>query len=343
MSWALCDYERFEYKTVLITGGTGSVGQPLTEKLLTKCPSIKKIIIYSRGENKQYKMMNSPICKQHADKLVFVIGDVTDKQRLNFVFDSYDVDYVIHAAAMRNVCMCEANPNQAVQINVGGAQNVIDCAIAHKVEQVVNLSTDKAVNPSCVYGTTKLLVEQLFNVANDRVDNQKDQYSIWTKFCSVRFGNVAGADGSVIPLFKQLIADGAKQLPIRGNNTTRFWMNVDDAIDLIVYAFTQWSTRVVIAKDLTSFYVRDLVAAIDPTVDIIEQPLLSYEKTHEVLIDETDCYSCERHGNDHEGYYYSLFRSSSTDDRNFVNPVVLSSQNAKKLTVRELQRLIAKL
>ncbi|XRK15828.1 FlaA1/EpsC-like NDP-sugar epimerase [Elusimicrobium posterum] len=199
----------FKEKAVLITGGTGSFGKMFTKTLLENYPEISRIVIFSRDEYKQFVMSNMPEFKAHKEKLRFFIGDVRDKERLYRAFEG--VDIVVHAAALKQVTTCEYNPFEAVQTNIVGAKNVIDAAIDKGVKKVVALSTDKACAPINLYGATKLCSDKLFVSGN--------VYSGpgGTKFSVVRYGNVAGSRGSVIPFFTQLIKNGATELPITDN------------------------------------------------------------------------------------------------------------------------------
>ena len=193
-------------KSILITGGTGSFGKKFTETILKDYPEIERIVIFSRDEYKQFVMSNMPEFKAHSDKLRFFIGDVRDKERLLRAFDGIDI--VIHAAALKQVPACEYNPFEAVKTNVMGAQNIIDAAIDKNVKQVVALSTDKACSPINLYGATKLCSDKLFIAGNVYAARKI------TKFAVVRYGNVAGSRGSVIPFFKNLLENGAEELPI---------------------------------------------------------------------------------------------------------------------------------
>ena len=208
-------------KTILVTGGTGSFGNEFTEYVLTHYEP-KKIIIYSRDEFKQFNMANK--FKKYKDKLRFFIGDVRDKERLYRAFDG--VDYVVHAAALKQVPSCEYNPMEAVKTNINGAMNIVDVALDCGVKRVVALSTDKAVNPINLYGGTKLVSDKLFIAANAYAGAKNVCFSI------VRYGNVAGSRGSVIPFFQNIVANGGKKLPITDYRMTRFWISLHEACSL---------------------------------------------------------------------------------------------------------------
>lgn len=208
------DDNLFTNKTILITGGTGSFGKKFTQMVLNRYPDVKKIIIYSRDEFKQFMMQNMPEFKPFEEKLRFFIGDVRDRERMMRAFDG--VDYVVHAAALKQVPACEYNPFEAIRTNVLGAKNVIDCAIDRGVKKVVALSTDKACAPINLYGATKLCSDKLFIAGNTYAGSKNTRFSV------VRYGNVAGSRGSVIPFFQKLVKENAKELPITDMRMTRF-------------------------------------------------------------------------------------------------------------------------
>ena len=212
-------------KTILITGGTGSFGKYFTRYVMEHY-NPRKIIIYSRDEFKQWMMQNE--FKEYEDKLRFFIGDVRDQERLRRAFEG--VDYVIHAAALKQVPACEYNPNEAIKTNIHGAMNVIEASLDAGVKKVVALSTDKAVNPVNLYGGTKLVSDKLFVAANAYVGNKDVNFSI------VRYGNVAGSRGSIIPLFRDIIAKGGTELPITDVRMTRFWISLEEGIELVIKA-----------------------------------------------------------------------------------------------------------
>lgn len=215
-------------KTILITGGTGSFGKSFTRYVLAHYEP-KKIIIYSRDEFKQWAMENE--FSEYKEKLRFFIGDVRDLERLKRACEG--VDYIVHAAALKQVPACEYNPNEAIKTNIHGAMNVIDAALDCGVHKVVALSTDKAVNPVNLYGGTKLVSDKLFVAANAYVGNKDVNFSI------VRYGNVAGSRGSIIPLFDKIIKEGVTELPITDFRMTRFWISLTEGIELVVKALAE--------------------------------------------------------------------------------------------------------
>lgn len=260
-------------KTILITGGTGSFGKQFIEATFARY-NPNKIIIYSRDEFKQYEMKK--MFPQYADRLRFFIGDVRDKDRLYRAFNG--VDIVIHAAAMKQVPACEYNPFEAIKTNIHGAKNVIDAAIDRGVQKVVALSTDKAVNPINLYGGTKLVSDKLFISANAYAGGTNTIFSV------VRYGNVAGSRGSVIPFFRKLTEDGISELPITDNRMTRFWITLEQGVDLVYKALNESKGGETYISKIPSFKVVDLAKAINPDCQIKEVGIREGEKLHEVMI-----------------------------------------------------------
>jgi UDP-N-acetylglucosamine 4,6-dehydratase (inverting) len=267
-------------KVILITGGTGSFGKKFTKRILSEYKP-KKIIIYSRDEYKQY-MMRKEFAK-YDDKLRFFIGDVRDKDRLYRAFDGVDV--VIHSAALKHVDIAEYNPIEAINTNVNGAINVINTAIDRGVKKVVALSTDKAVHPINLYGATKLVSDKLFVSANAYVGNKDTSFSV------VRYGNVSGSRGSVIPFFKTLIKKGEKVLPITDFRMTRFWITLDQGVDLVFKALKESKGGEVYVSKIPSYLITDLALAMHPEVELKEVGIREGEKLHEVMITPEDSLS----------------------------------------------------
>lgn len=264
-------------KTILITGGTGSFGKKFTERIF-KGYKPKKIIIYSRDEYKQYLMKQQ--LSQYNDNIRYFIGDVRDRERLYRAFDG--VDIVIHAAALKHVTVAEYNPIEAIKTNIDGAINIIDAAIDRKVEAVIALSTDKAVNPINLYGATKLVSDKLFVSGNAYVGNKSTFFSV------VRYGNVAGSRGSVIPFFKRIIDGGIKELPITDFRMTRFWITLDQGVDLVFRAIEEKIGGAIYVSKIPSFKVVDLAEAMQTGVKLNEIGIREGEKLHEVMITEED-------------------------------------------------------
>ena len=266
-------------KTILITGGTGSFGKCFTKYVLEHY-NPRKIIIYSRDEFKQYIMQGE--FKEYADRLRFFIGDVRDKERLKRAFEG--VDYVIHAAALKQVPTCEYNPNEAIRTNIHGAQNVIDAALDGDVKRVVALSTDKAVNPVNLYGGTKLVSDKLFVAANAYAGTKDINFSI------VRYGNVAGSRGSIIPLFHNIIKNGGNELPITDYRMTRFWISLTQGVELVIKALCEATGGETFISKIPSFKVTDLAQA--------EIGIRPGEKLHEIMVtveDSATTYEYDRH------------------------------------------------
>lgn len=279
----------FNGKTVLITGGTGSFGKKFLEVILERYRP-HRIIIYSRDEFKQSQMKAEYEKKYDMSKVRFFIGDVRDKERLYRAFDH--VDYVIHAAAMKQVTTCEYNPFEAIKTNIHGAQNIIDAAIDRGVKKVVALSTDKAVNPINLYGGTKLVSDKLFISAN--------AYSkiSGTKFSVVRYGNVAGSRGSIIPLFKDLIEKGVTELPITDPRMTRFWITLEQGVELVFKALAESNGGETYISKIPSFRITDLAEAMLPGAKIKEIGIREGEKLHEIMVTKDDSmhtYEYEKH------------------------------------------------
>ncbi|NLJ17765.1 UDP-N-acetylglucosamine 4,6-dehydratase (inverting) [Globicatella sulfidifaciens] len=268
-------------KSILITGGTGSFGKQFTEMVLKKY-NPKKIIIYSRDEFKQDVMRKDFTQKfpEKISKLRFFIGDVRDKDRLYRAFKG--VDYVIHAAAMKQVPACEYNPFEAIKTNIHGAQNIVDAALDRGVEKVVALSTDKAVNPINLYGGTKLVSDKLFISANSYRGDEGTVFSV------VRYGNVSGSRGSVIPFFRELLNNGTAELPITDTRMTRFWMTLDDAVDLVVKALEESKGGETYVFKNPSYKITDIAEAMNPGGKINVVGIREGEKLHEVMITSDD-------------------------------------------------------
>jgi len=274
-------------KTILITGGTGSFGKAFTKYVLEHY-NPKKIIIYSRDEFKQFMMQNE--FKEHIRKLRFFIGDVRDKERLVRAFNG--VDYVIHAAAMKQVPACEYNPAEAIKTNIHGAQNVIDAALDTNVKKVIALSTDKAVNPVNLYGGTKLVSDKLFIAANAYAGDKDICFAI------VRYGNVAGSRGSVIPFFHNIIKNGGTQLPITDYRMSRFWISLQQGVELVIKALEEAKGGETFISKIPSFKVTDLAQAMLPGCEMPEIGIREGEKLHEIMVtveDSMTTYEYDKH------------------------------------------------
>lgn len=267
----------FTGKSLLITGGTGSLGKALTSHILTNHSEIRRVIIFSRDEQKQFQMAQEfPI--DQFPQIRFFIGDVRDKDRLIRAFKG--VDYVIHAAAMKHVHLAEYNPEECIKTNIGGAQNVVDACLATNVERVVALSTDKACAPINLYGATKLTSDKLFIAANNIKGDNPIQFSV------VRYGNVMGSNGSVIPFFINKKKEGS--LPITDPNMTRFNISLQGGVDMVMHALKYaWGGELYVPK-IPSYRIMDVAEAIAPECDKPIVGIRPGEKVHEEMITPSD-------------------------------------------------------
>lgn len=267
-------------KSVLITGGTGSFGKAFVKYVLTKWPSIRRLIIYSRDEQKQFQMaFDYP--QNSFPQIRFFIGDVRDYERLKRAFN--DVDIVIHAAAMKHVPIAEFNPDECVKTNIGGAENIIRAALETGVTRVVALSTDKACAPINLYGATKLTSDKLFVSANN-IKGKKD-----IKFSVVRYGNVMGSNGSVIPFFIKKREEG--YLPITDDQMTRFNISIQEEVEMVLYALANaWGGEIFVPK-IPSYKILDVANAIAPNLEKRIVGIRPGEKIHEEMISEADSFS----------------------------------------------------
>ena len=274
-------------KTILVTGGTGSFGHQFVDYVL-KNYKPKKIIIYSRDEYKQFVMDNE--YKEYRDILRFFIGDVRDEGRLKRAMNG--VDYVIHAAALKQVPACEYNPIEAIKTNINGAVNVINASLDAGVKKVVALSTDKSVNPINLYGGTKLVSDKLFIAANSYSGDNGTIFSI------VRYGNVAGSRGSVIPFFDNIIKNGGTELPITDYRMTRFWISLEEGVKLVIKALEESRGGETFISKIPSFKITDLAQAMLPGCEMPEVGIREGEKLHEIMItteDSLHTYEYEKH------------------------------------------------
>ena len=269
----------FKNKTILITGATGSFGKTFIQKILKQKLLFKKIIIFSRDELKQHEMKVSDDFNEVRNKqLRFFIGDIRDKDRLIWAFK--DVDYVIHAAALKQVPTGEYNPFEVIKTNVIGAQNIIEASINNKVKKVISLSTDKAVSPANLYGATKLCSDKLFISANNIKGKQNISFSV------VRYGNVTGSRGSVLPEFLKQKKNG--KFLITDKSMTRFNISLDEAVEMVLWSLENSIGGEIIIPKIKSFKVVDLAKAVDPKLKIEVIGIRQGEKIHEELISIAD-------------------------------------------------------
>lgn len=268
------------YKSILITGGTGSFGKKFTETILKKYPEVKRVVIYSRDELKQYEMsLTYPEVK--FPQLRFFIGDVRDLARLKRACEGIDI--IIHTAALKQVPAAEYNPDEFIKTNIGGAQNVIDASLATDVKVVVALSTDKACAPINLYGATKLVSDKLFVAANN-IKGKRD-----LRFSAVRYGNVMGSRGSVIPFFLNKAKEGV--LPITHFEMTRFNISLEDGVAMVLWAIENALGGEIFVPKIPSYKIETIAKAIAPNAKLVDVGIRPGEKLHEEMISESDSYN----------------------------------------------------
>lgn len=277
----------FNDASILITGGTGSFGKKCTELILGRYRP-KRLIIFSRDELKQFEMAQR-FSPEEYPCMRYFLGDVRDKERLSRAF--YDVDYVIHAAALKQVPAAEYNPTECIHTNVGGAENVINAAVDLGVKKVIALSTDKAVSPLNLYGATKLCSDKLFVAANAYTGSR-------TSFSVVRYGNVMGSRGSVIPFFIKKRDEGGP-LPLTDNRMTRFWITLEQGVHMVLQAFALSGGGEIFVPKIPSMKITELAAAVAPGMETMEVGIRPGEKLHETMITSED----SRHTIDIGTYY----------------------------------------
>jgi len=265
----------FDDKSILITGGTGSFGKSLTETLLSRYRP-KKVIIYSRDELKQFEMQKD----FSASCMRYFIGDVRDGERLSQAMNG--VDYVVHAAALKQVPAAEYNPMECIKTNIYGAENVIKAALENDVRRVIALSTDKAVNPINLYGATKLASDKLFVAANNMTGGKRTRFSV------ARYGNVMGSRGSVVPCFQELINKGSDHLTITHPEMTRFWITLQEGVDFVVKSFELMRGGEIFVPKLPSVRIVDLATAMAPGLPQKEIGIRPGEKIHEIMCPADD-------------------------------------------------------
>tara|TARA_Y100000310_G_scaffold46013_1_gene42814 strand:+ start:1447 stop:2430 length:984 start_codon:yes stop_codon:yes gene_type:complete len=302
-------------KVILITGGTGSFGQECTKLLLKR--NAKKVIVYSRDELKQFEMSK----KIDSPKVRFLLGDVRDGDRLEFALK--EVDIVIHAAALKQVPAAEYNPMESINTNVYGAENLIKGCIKNNVKKVIALSTDKAANPVNLYGATKLCSDKLFINANNITGKSK------TKFGVVRYGNVIGSRGSVLPYFKSLINKKVKSLPITDEKMTRFWVKLDRGVEFVLSAIDLMVGGELFVPKTPSIRIVDLVKALDKNIRHHIIGIRPGEKIHEVLCPEDSV----RDTIEFKDYY--LIRPSTHFSKGITNNYKINKKKEKGKLVKE--------
>lgn len=265
----------FNNKSILITGGTGSFGHQFIETLLERyTPS--RIVVFSRDELKQFEMQQrfpQPVMR-------FFLGDVRDVTRLRQAMRG--IDYVVHAAALKQVPAAEYNPMECIKTNIHGAENVIAAALDNEVQKVIALSTDKAANPANLYGATKLASDKLFVAANNIAGGHATRFSV------VRYGNVVGSRGSVVPVFKQLLAKGEEELPVTDARMTRFWITLEQGIEFVIRSFERMYGGEIFVPKIPSMRILDLVESLAPGMPIRSIGIRPGEKLHEIMCPSDD-------------------------------------------------------
>ncbi len=272
----------FNNKNLLITGGTGSFGNHFIKNILKKY-KLKKIIIFSRDEMKQFEMQERFKLHPKYKTLRFFLGDVRDKDRLDYALR--DVDIVVHAAALKQVPAAEYNPSEFIRTNISGAENIIDSTIKNKIKKVIALSTDKAAHPVNLYGATKLVSDKLFVTANNYVGKQDTSFSV------VRYGNVVGSRGSVIPYFYELIKKNNKTLPITHKEMTRFWITLDQGVEFVEKCLFRMVGGEIFIPRIPSIKINDLAQAMRPGIKTNLIGIRPGEKIHETMCTKDDSHN----------------------------------------------------
>jgi UDP-N-acetylglucosamine 4,6-dehydratase len=265
-------------KSILVTGGTGSFGKTFIRKILSEY-NPRRVVVFSRDELKQYEMQNDPDF-QGQSAMRFFIGDVRDSDRLDMALRG--VDIVIHAAALKHVPSAEYNPFECIRTNVFGAENVVNAAIRQNVTRVIALSTDKAANPINLYGASKLASDKIFIAANNMSRSGECRFAV------VRYGNVIGSRGSVVPLFQSLIRNGAESLPVTDKRMTRFWITLDHGVNFVLSSLDMMSGGEVFVPKIPSMRIVDMAEAVAPGFPVHEVGIRPGEKLHEVMVTQDD-------------------------------------------------------
>jgi len=323
-------------KSILITGGTGSFGKAFTKMVLERYPTIKRLVIFSRDEQKQFEMAQEYPNSKYP-MIRFFIGDVRDRNRLTTALQG--IDTVVHAAAMKHVPIAEYNPIECIKTNITGAENVIEACLASDVNNVVALSTDKAAAPINLYGATKLVSDKLFIAANNIRGRKKIKFSV------VRYGNVMGSNGSVIPFFLKKKKEGV--LPITDPEMTRFNISLEEGVNMVLYALENaWGGELFVPK-IPSYRILDVAEAIGPDCKKNIVGIRPGEKVHEEMITSSDSFFTYDLGK----YYVILPFTHDWDLNSFIDHFKAqkvkegftynSGQNAEWLSVAELKKLIA--
>lgn len=322
-------------KSILITGGTGSFGKKFTETILTKYPEVERLVIYSRDELKQFEMSQT-FSEEKFPQIRYFIGDVRDFPRFKRACEGIDV--IIHAAALKQVPAAEYNPDEFIKTNIGGAQNVIDAALATNVKVVVALSTDKAAAPINLYGATKLVSDKLFIAAN----NMKGKRDL--RFSVVRYGNVMGSRGSVIPFFMNKAKEG--EIPITHKDMTRFNISLEDGVEMVLWAIENAIGSELFVPKIPSYKIETVAKAIAPNAKLVYVGIRPGEKLHEEMITKSDSYNTIDIGK-----YYAILPSVANIEKylKYYNGTKVkegfsynSGENTEWVSVEEMRELIKK-
>jgi UDP-N-acetylglucosamine 4,6-dehydratase/5-epimerase len=313
-------------KSILITGGTGSFGKAFLNIVLKKYKKIKKLVIFSRDELKQWDLKNKYPESKYPN-LRFFIGDIRDKERTIRAFRG--IDYVVHAAALKQIDTAEYNPDEFIKTNVVGSQNVVEASLENNIKKVIALSTDKACSPSTLYGATKLCSERIFLAANNIKGNQKINFSV------VRYGNVVGSRGSVVPLLLDMKKNKSKYFNLTHNDATRFWISLDESIEMVLYSIKNINDPIILIPKLKTLLIKDLIKIIYPDCKIKITGLRAGEKVHEDLIslNETNAYDI--------GKYYCLlapfapFNKARINLRKKMNENFFLRSDSKKFILKK--------
>ncbi len=323
-------------KSILITGGTGSFGKMFVKTILERYPDVKRLVIYSRDELKQYEMAQV-YPENEFPQVRFFIGDVRDLPRLKRACE--DIDVIIHAAALKHVPIAEYNPDEFIKTNIGGAQNIVDAALATDVKVVVALSTDKAAAPINLYGATKLVSDKLFIAANN-IKGKRD-----LRFSVVRYGNVMGSRGSVIPFFIKKAKEGG-ELPITHMEMTRFNISLEDGVEMVLWAIENALGGEIFVPKIASYKIETVALAISPNIKLVETGIRPGEKLHEEMITASDSYNTIEFDK-----YYAILPSDAKKDKYLEHFKAVevekgfqfnSGTNDKWETVESMRELIKK-
>jgi len=322
-------------KSILITGGTGSFGKRFVKRILYKYPNIKRLVIYSRDELKQFEM-SQVFSKDKYPGIRYFLGDVRDSKRFERACEG--IDFIVHAAALKQVPAAEYNPMEFVKTNIGGAENIIEAALNKNVKKVVALSTDKAVAPINLYGATKLVSDKLFIAANNMKGNRNLTFSV------VRYGNVLGSRCSVVPFFMKKKAE--KKLPITDMRMTRFNITLDQGVDLVFYALENSIGSEIFVPKIPSYHIADVAKAVCEDCELIEVGIRPGEKLHEEMITAADSYNTIETqnnyiilppmSNDKKQKYIEYYKAKPVQEGFTYN----SGTNSEWITVEELQKQI---